>query len=260
MRAYLKVYANLLKINIKSLVEYKTDFFIGILTVIFKQIVSLLFIYIIFSKISNIEGWNVYEVAYMYISVSLIQNFYNLFFGSLTGFPERYIKRGELDSVLLKPVNELFFIITSYVGKTEITSIITNIIILIIILIELNINNILIVLLLSLIFPLIGAVILAAVCLVICCLSFKYREVLMAIKLILNISEFARYPTDIYPRFINTFITYVIPISIVTFFPIKFIDEIITITIVSLLISFVFSISAYTIWKITLSKYESTGT
>ncbi|SFB09872.1 ABC-2 type transport system permease protein [Clostridium frigidicarnis] len=193
--------------------------------------------------------------------VSLSQSLYNLFFSAFVSSPEYHVKKGNFDIVLIKPVNELFFIISKTFNQSEIPNFIINIVILIIILLKLNILNIIIATAISFFIAIIGCLIIASFSLIICSFSFKYTEVMMAIKLVTSFSEVVKYPITIFPRIIQGIVTIIIPFSFISYYPAKALmyDQkyLYILSIIVCCITLIISIS---VWKHNIKKYSSTGT
>ncbi|KMT21921.1 hypothetical protein CLCY_3c01920 [Clostridium cylindrosporum DSM 605] len=130
MKNYLKIIMKIIKVKFLSCYEYRIDFFTGIMSSLVVQVTNILFLYIIFDKIPRLNGWSLYETAILSFSVSLAIDFYKLIFSGLTYFPDYYVKRGHFDIILLKPINELLFLILEGMLFTKISGIIVDLIIL----------------------------------------------------------------------------------------------------------------------------------
>lgn len=115
--------------------------------------------------------------------------------------------------------------------------------------------------LISIIIAIIGSIIIASFSLLICCLSFKYTEVFMAIKLLSGLTEFVKYPMEIFPKVIQGIFTFIIPFAFISYYPAKAVIYNETYYYLCiLLVGFLSAAGAIYIWNFTLKKYESSGT
>lgn len=258
MKSYLKLMMNITKVKLLSCYEYRLDFFTGILSSLVIQVTNVVFLYIVFSKIPKLNGWSLYETALLSFSVSLAVDLYKLIFSGLTYFPDYYVKRGHLDIVLLRPVNELLFIVLEGMLFTKISGVVVDLVILAIgagragygaseFLIMSGTS-------------LVGALVMGALLIIFCYLSFFTTEVFSAIKIISNICEFSKYPGAIYPKAVGGLFTYVLPLFIVGVIPVGYFksgDE--SLFIAPGIASATVIALAIFLWKKGLRSYQSTG-
>lgn len=104
---YLKIYSLFFKQYLKGLMEYRVDFIIGMVGFLFTQGTGLLFLYVIFQNIPNLDGFGIHEILLMY-GLSLIpKGIDHLFFDNIWLLP-RYVRQGGMDRYLLRPINALY--------------------------------------------------------------------------------------------------------------------------------------------------------
>ena len=255
---YLKIIIKIIKVKLLSCYEYRIDFFTGLISSLIVQISNILFLYIIFSKIPKINGWSMYETAILSFSVSLAIDFYKLIFAGLHYFPDYYVKRGHLDTILLKPINELTFIILEGMLFTKISGIVIDLIIL-----SVGITNAgygVSEFLILIITGFICSLVMGALVIIFCYISFFTTEVFEAIKIISNLCEFSKYPSTIYPRIIGIFFTYILPLFIVGVIPVNYFrNNNANLFIIPILMSIIIIVLSLVLWKRGLKKYQSTG-
>lgn len=66
MRKYQHMHAIFIKQYLKQIMEYKVDFFVGVLGVFLTQGLNLLFLKVLFQHIPSLEGWKFQEIAFIY--------------------------------------------------------------------------------------------------------------------------------------------------------------------------------------------------
>ena len=73
--------------------------------------------------------------------------------------------------------------------------------------------------------------------------------------------DLTQYPLSIFHKYIRNFFTYILPLAFVNYFPLLYVIGKVEnkIYIISPIISILFIIPCYIIWKIGVKKYKSTG-
>ena len=59
--------------------EYKIDFLIGSASIIMQQLIAIFFLQIIFSHIEKLNGWNFYEMLFIYAVAYLGRSIHHIF-------------------------------------------------------------------------------------------------------------------------------------------------------------------------------------
>lgn len=109
IKKYLKIYPILLKYSVIQSTAYRANFLMEIFVEFGYAAVFVLFFYVLFGHITEIAGWNYYEMLFL---AGLNSAFGELLWGmvfvfGLSRLPED-IKNGNVDIALLKPINPLF--------------------------------------------------------------------------------------------------------------------------------------------------------
>jgi len=87
MVRYLKLYNKFLKQYIKTLMEYRADFLLGLIGFVLVQGVGIVFIGLVFNSIPTLKGWSFYEILFIFYHSFC---FYRLFSSGL------YIRKRKL--------------------------------------------------------------------------------------------------------------------------------------------------------------------
>ena len=105
------IYGSMLMASLKSMMEYRVDFIVGMLSQMITQVVELIFIWIIFQNTPRLAGWNMEQLLLLYGITMLSLAFTDFFFDSIYDIGPKYIKDGDFDKILLRPVHPLLSII-----------------------------------------------------------------------------------------------------------------------------------------------------
>ena len=113
MVRYLKLYNKFLKQYIKTLMEYRADFLLGLIGFILVQGVGIVFIGLVFNSIPTLKGWSFYEILFIYGFAQIPRGIDHVFTDQLWIFSWKTIVQGEFDRYLVRPLNPLFQVICS---------------------------------------------------------------------------------------------------------------------------------------------------
>ena len=100
----IRIYFRLIFLQLRMYVEYRGDFWIGIVGAVLMQGASLVFITAIFSRIPEIGGWTVWEISTLYGFTLMAYGLREVFCDgpwTLRGT----INQGKFDQVLIRPLS-----------------------------------------------------------------------------------------------------------------------------------------------------------
>jgi len=249
--------------TVMSRMQYKLDTFLLSLAVLMRESVTVVSLYLILLKFSEIRGWDIEELLFLYSFVFLTYSLCILVFTGVRDF-EGIVHRGEFDGYLTKPIAPFFQVIARkadlmaslghgvlgillfsyYYHRLELSLTPENILAVVTVLIG-------------------GTLIQGALLLFSAVLTFWTTKSGQIQELLFyQMRGFIAYPLSIYPKLIKWILTFCIPLAFVNFYPSRFfIDEphswiwVILTIVVGLA---VFS-AAMLFWKKGLKNYESTG-
>jgi len=219
---YIKLYLYFFIQNLKAKLEYRIDFIIGIIATIMIQATGFAFISIVFTKIPNINGWSMYEVALIYGLAGAGRGITEFFFDSVWYLSWDYIREGKLDHILHRPISPLFHIMADRVETHGLGNFCGGFAIVIISLIKLKVPfsavNIIFI-------PLVmfsGGLIHFAINLFLSSIAFRLIDLRHLLDTADAFSLLGKYPVTIYPQFLKNIITFILPFAFVGFFPAAF--------------------------------------
>ncbi|MFR2533733.1 MAG: ABC transporter permease [Clostridia bacterium] len=255
------IYISMLVASLKGMMVYRVDFLVGILSQVVTQIVELIFIWIIFQNTPTLAGWNMEQLLLLYGITMLAIAFTDFFFDSIYDIGPKYIKDGDFDKMLLRPVHPLISIMGDSRAFTAIGYFLIAIILIISMLIKLQIAITVGLLFKILLFAIVGAFIIGAIMVLFSVTSFytyKSNEIIWSIY---KMYTFAQYPITIYNTFIRVLITCILPFAFVSYYPaINYLQmEQGWILYLAPIFVIVLWIIAIKVWNFGLRKYRSTG-
>ena len=257
----ISLYFSFLKASLKEMLIYRLDCIVGMISQIVTQLVEIIFIWIVFQNTDNLAGWNFMQILLLY-GVTLISiGISDFCFDALYDIGPKYIRNGEFDKILLRPVHPLISIVGSSKEFTALGYFVLGLFLTIIMLIKLMIPITIILVLKIIFFSIVGAAIIGAINTIFSIASFwTYRsnEVIWSFY---RIYTFAQYPLDIYNQFIKLLITAILPFAFVAYYPtMNYLGMNSKMIYIAPIIMVILWIIAIKVWNKALSKYRSTGT
>lgn len=256
----IKLYLSFLKASLKEMLIYRLDCMVGMISQIVTQLVEIIFIFIIFYNTDTLAGWNFNQILLLYGITSISIGFSDFCFDAIYDIGPKYIKNGDFDKILLRPVHPLVSIIGSSREFTALGYFILGLIITIIMLIELAIPITFLLIIKILFFSIVGALIIGAINTIFSISSFwTYRsnEIIWSFY---RIYTFAQYPINIYNMFIKILITVILPFAFVAYYPtMDYLGMNTYMIYLSPIIAIILWIIAVKAWNWALNKYRSTG-
>ncbi len=209
------------KVQMMHFMEYRADLLMGILGTYGYSFAKLTFLGVLFTQVNSLAGWNFYEMLLLYAIAELIVYLHYSFFGPIVVLSEAVLS-GELDRYLLKPLSAFFTLSFDDFRLLEtLPSFLIPVGIIWISNPHLNLlwwpNGpiALLVFVISLIIYFLFKAILGL-------LSFWILDVNPLINFYENLSDFEKYPLDIFPKFLRSIFLTIIPIGLVAYVPTVF--------------------------------------
>lgn len=256
----ISLYFSLLKISLKEILIYRIDCIVGIFSQTVVQLVSLVFLFVIFQNAENIAGWNFEQLLLLFGVTRIPIGIAGYCFDALYDIGPKYIRNGDFDKILLRPVHPLISIIGDSREFESIADVILGFILTIWMLIKLSIPITVFLILKTIFFSIVGALIVGAIETIFSISSFwTYRsnEVIWSFY---RMYTFTEYPITIYNGFIKILITFILPFAFVAYYPTMAYLGLNTYMIyLSPIVAIILWIVAVKLWNLALNKYRSTG-
>ena len=215
----LRLYFKLVRISMQSRLQYRLDFILGLLNVFALNAVNLAMIAVIVNRFVHLNGWNIWELVFLYCLWLLGHSLYSLFFWHFWEL-EEYIIQGTFDQFLIRPASPFIQFLgreVQYIGFADMGVAIAGL--------ALAYAN------LGLrwdatdwiFFPLVivsGTVIETTLMLMTACLSFWTGRSSMAMDLIMEFNVLVQhYPVDVFGSWFRLVVTGLIPVAFMNYYP-----------------------------------------
>ena len=262
LKRYIKLYPQYLAQNLKSLMEFRLDFFIGLAGFFLLQACGVIFISLVFSSIPSLKGWSFYEVLFIYGFAQIPRGLDHVFTDNLWLYAGWKIAKGEMDRLLTRPLNPLFQLLSERFQPDGIGEFLIGVILTIFAATKLEVTFTFTKIIIAIITVLCGAITITGIKLFFTSFSFWVKRSQSYLYTAYNFNEFCYYPISIYNNVVQFVLTFIVPFAATSYFPSAYLLEkgsFFMGFIFPVLISIVFFGGAYIFWNIGLKHYESAG-
>lgn len=262
MKKYLSLYNKFLKQYIKTLIEYRADFILGLFGFILIQFAGVIFIKLIFNTIPNLSGWSFYEILFIYGFAQIPRGIDHVFTDNLWMLSGQIIVDGKFDKYLIRPLNPLFQLIAEKFQPDGFGEIVIGIILVVISSSKLDINFTFDKIILMIFAIICATLIYTAIKLAVACIAFWIKFAQSYLFMTYQLSSFAKYPIGVYPNAIKGILTFIIPFAFTGYYPGAYFlgkGSLFTGIILTFLVAVIGMCIAYRIWLKGISNYESSG-
>ena len=262
IKRYPRLYRVLISQFLKTIIQSKVDFLMGLFGFFFTQIMGIVFLYLVFEQIPNLQGWTLEQLIFIYGFAQIPRGIDHLFTDNIWMIAWRLVISGDFDRYMLRPMNVFFQVICEKLQPDALGELLVGFILLGISMSKgiLIVDAAHIVLFVISIFA--GAIIYTSIKLFFSTLSFWVKQSGPFLQVAYEMADFAKYPIEIYAKPVQFILTWIIPFAFVAYFPASYfmIEKSALGTIgVECVIATVFWIVAYRFFNYGISKYESAG-
>jgi ABC-2 type transport system permease protein len=214
-----RLYARIVGSRVRSQLAYPASFALDVAAQFVGQAIELVVILVVFTQVSTLGGFSVGEVLLIFGLAATAFGLADLCVGQIDQLPD-YIRTGELDVVLLRPLGTLPQLLSADVSLKRLGRVATGLAVLAWSLATVGIDWTPARVLLAAVAPLAGAVILSAIWVAASAVSFWLvdgREVANSVTYGSNFST--SYPITIYGPWLRRALCYAVPAAFVAYFP-----------------------------------------
>lgn len=259
---YLYLYLIFLKQYLKTQMQSGADFFIGFFSFFLNQIMGIVFLYLVFEQIPDLNGWSFYELVFIYGYAQIPRGLDHFFTNYLWIFTRKTVREGLFDRYLLRPVNPLFQVLMEQCCVDGIGEFLVGLLLVTAAVMHLGITLSVANILLFVISVIFGALIYSSVKILLATNTFFITDAYQILYLGYNLSDFAKYPLEIYAKPIRYILSFVIPFGFTAFIPASYFLRMGTIarTIgAEVIVSVLLFVLAYRFFCFGCNRYQSCG-
>lgn len=262
IRRYGRLYRVLVSQFLKTILQSKVDFFMGLIGFFFTQIMGIAFLYLVFDQIPDLQGWTLDQLIFIYGFAQIPRGIDHLFTDNIWMVSWWMVIEGDFDRYMLRPMNVFFQVICEKLQPDALGELLVGFTLLILSIskgvVVFSISKVL----LFFVSVIAGAIIYTSIKLFFATIAFWVKQSGPFLQVAYNLADFAKYPTEIYSKAVRFLITWVIPFAFVAYLPASyFLGQRSALTTIGMecIIAVVFWAVAYSFFQYGISKYESAG-
>jgi ABC-2 type transport system permease protein len=241
---------------------YALDFWAGLAANLTLHAVNLLLINVIFSRVSTLKGWSFHELLFIYGMFLMSFGIFHAFFSGVYWIGGKFVIEGQLDRVLLRPLDPLFQIICERVNIEDIGEFVVGAVIAAYAGWHLGLQFTILHWVALPIWIFSGVLIYLGVYTSLASASFWILDRIGLIPPVYNMMDFSRYPVTIYNRWLRVILCWIIPFAFVGFFPSTWFlgrRDFMLHFLVTPIVGLVCLLIGFILFRLGLRRYESAG-
>lgn len=257
MNKYFSIYLILLRLNFTTLIEYRLNFINSIISSIAWGGMSLFSVYLLTAKVSSVYGWSRIDLLMLTAVYNIVVGtFHTIFSWNFERF-SRIIFLGQLDSVLVKPVDSQFLLSFWFFNYTGIIRILLGIGVSFVLIDQFYKTISFVTILQFVVFMVIGIILLYSIWFLCMPFTIWFSRLSNMVQLLYTLNGLSRYPKEMVQQGILLFLF--LPVFFVVTTPTKILIQ--NVTVYDMLATFVFTIVLFFIsrkfWLYALRFYTS---
>lgn len=261
MLRYLKLYGLFMAQQFKSFAEYRANFLIGASSTIFMQGASVLTVWVVMQQVPSLNGWSFDEVILVYGLITLSKSINHMFADNLWTVGRVYIRTGQFDRFLVRPLDPLFHLLADRFCYDGIGNFLVGLSLVAKASISLGLQWTPLNILYLLMAVLSGGLIFIALNLLTCVSSFWIMDSVPVTRLVFDNHLFVQYPLSMYPRAIGIWLTWIVPYAFASFYPASYLlgRDVGALAWLGPLMAAILLVISYRFWLFGLNHYSGTG-
>ncbi len=245
--------------NLSRLLAYRGNFINSLISSIVWGVFSFIFIFLLTSKSSVMFGWKREElILLMGLYNIVIGGVFHMFFSRNFDKFALTIHFGQLDQILLKPIDSQFLLSSLNIGFTQISRIILGIGVAVYMINVLHLHVTIFHAVAFIALSVIGLILLYSIWFLVLTLTVWFTRLSNLVQLLYHLNDLTRFPPQMFSS-IKNYIFFVIPFTFVLVTPAKAILQNLTLIEVGELfvLSFLLFYLSRLFWKFALRYYTS---
>ena len=197
---------------------YRLNFILSLIITLGFNILFPLVTILIYRSGASFPGWNFYEVLLIQSVFILSSGLASIMFSNVLWTTMQHVREGSFEIVLLKPLNPLFFLISSNFDPESAGLIIGGGVLFVFSIVNNEIASLVAIPQFLLLFAA-GFAVMAGINMIMAATTFKWVGNSRIPEIFDSIMTFGRYPVTIFPQAIKGIATFVIPVGMIGFYP-----------------------------------------
>ena len=246
---------------IKARMNYRVDFIVSSIGMVFSNIAGLLVFWVLFRTIPRLAGWTFEEILFIYGFYLLAVSPAQIFFDHI--WQLRYhVVEGTFIKYYFRPLNMMFYYMSEMVDLKGVAQVAVGAAVIIHASAVLHLEWTAARIALMLLSLASASLVVISMLVIASCFAFWAMQSYSVLALAFRLREFSQYPTTIFDGFFRFLFTYIIPIGFVAFYPAQLLlrpRDVSWLVYASPFVGVAMFVLAYKVWTAGVNSYTGTG-
>lgn len=259
MKKYLLFYKECIKVSFATASTYRANFLINTFIMVVSNLLFPFVTILIYQSGASFPDWSFYEVLLIQSIFILSTGVSNMLFNGILWATMGNIVNGSFEIILIKPIDTLFYIISSTIEIDGIGLILGGGVMFGISIAHIEAISMLMWLQFILLF-LAGILVMFGISLIMAATSFKWVGNSRIPQIFDSIKTFGKYPQNIFSKVIINATSFIIPVAMIGFFPASALLSKSTLAMfIAVLPCIIFAMVGVMLYKYMIHLYEGAG-
>ena len=250
-------------LNLKARLQYGRSFLYDAMYHVLAYSFEFLAVWLILNKFTNVGGWSFFEILFLHALAYFIRATTAALVWDSMSQMSNLVRDGKIDRFLVAPINSFYYLLGTNFGVWSLSHIAFGAGVTIIAAFFLNIHWTLTSIVFLIMGILAGVLIFSSLIIIGGALSFWTVRSNYFLWILLDTMPLINYPISIYPKMLQSVLTFIIPIALINYFPTSYIlgkSNISGFMMLAILISGLILIwLSYKFWWLGTKHYQGTG-
>lgn len=255
---YLKLTVALINISSKRYLENRLNTFGTIFGSLISFLINILFINIVFSYTKSFNGWDKSGVLIIYACAKIVTSLFITFFHRGVGFLSEYVRLGNLDLLLMKPISSQFYVSLRLTKPFELSGCLFGLYLFYYVYVTSNLKYNIVDFAALIISLICGLLIFYSIYYLVATLSIWFVNFYSLSSVYHVLSAPLSFPTNIYGSSVSFLISYVVPLTFIVTTPVEiFLQHNYFLIIIEVIVSVILLLLTALFWNYALKRYSS---
>ncbi len=248
--------------HVKNMLMYKSDFWFILISDAIWGVAGIIMMLGIFSHIPDFKGYTFNEIIFIYGFSMMSLGIYYTFFKNIDELTTKYLYGGELDRLLVRPINPYFQVLLDKFYLDKVADLVAGFIIILVISPKVGVSWTIPNIFFFVILVIGGSMVYLGLFTLFNCVGFWATDNQGNLGPLKSLRIFSKYPTTIYNKLIKVMITWILPYAFTSFYPATYFlkdKRLGNFGLLTIVIGITHVGLGYFIWHFGLKRYNSVG-
>lgn len=221
MTRYIRVYRRLLALNLNALLAFRANFYNNILSSLSWGIFTFASMVLLTARVTQVAGWSRSEILLLTAIYSLFIGIFHTFFSRNFERVAKAIRFGEVDLMLIKPIDTQWLLSVSYINYASLTRVLASIAFVVYLSPQVSLKLDIITVLAAVLLLCIGLLSVYSIWYIVVTLTIWSNDLSNLVEVLYSLTSLGRYPSSMVRQALGYAFTIVAPLCMVAVVPSK---------------------------------------